>query len=132
MATFDADAWLAAHEPWSLRLGGRVYRSRPVSILAVIAYQAAVAEAQGDPLANIRALERILRLAFPWRWTYLRRDPVALILGLDDAARATVVRDFFDAAATRFRPLIPTTGTDSPLPTPRPTTDAPPAEAISA
>lgn len=116
--SFDADAWLAAHRPWSVTLGGREYVSRPVSILEVVAFQTDVQAASGQFRRQMGLVRGFLRKAFPWRWRYLwHGDPVARILALDDEARGAVLADFFESVLARLRRMSPTNGTRSGEPT---------------
>jgi hypothetical protein len=122
MTTFDADRWLTEHTPWAVKLGGRVYVSRPVSVLGIQRFQVAVVAAGADGTKQRAAMRRLLRTAFPFRLQYwVTGDPVAQVLALDDAARQAVLADFFQWAARRYSPSeSSTTGTASPPPTPIP------------
>jgi hypothetical protein len=93
----DLDAWRREHPAWSVTLDGYTYRGRPVSARAV----AAMPLGKG-PVAEIDAMERLFRLAFPWRFSYLwRGDPVKRIMGLDPPAYKAVVQDFFECLGLR-------------------------------
>jgi hypothetical protein len=93
---FDADAFVAAREAWSLTIGGRTYPARPVSVQQVLTFQQAIAAAGTDARAYVRAVTVLLRAAFPARWAYLwSPDPVRLVLALDTAAQQAVLTDFF-------------------------------------
>jgi hypothetical protein len=94
---FDADAFLRAREPWVLTVGGRQFMARPVSIAQVLTFQQAVTAANGDAVATAKAMTALLRAAFPPRWSYLLpgRDPVRLVLALDQDAQGAVLADFF-------------------------------------
>jgi hypothetical protein len=94
---FDADAFLSAREPWTLRLRGRTYTGRPVSVLQALAFQRDLAAAGEDVAKQDAILAAFLRLIFPARWGYVfGRDPVYLVMALDTAARTAVLQDFFD------------------------------------
>lgn len=119
MATFDADAYVAARDPFEIVVRRRVYRARPVSAELVIAVEKDLASADSDRVS--RALTRLLRAAYPWQWRYLwTGDPVRLFLAQDLATRAEGLRRFFRflGAATNAAPA--TTGTPSPKPTSTP------------
>jgi hypothetical protein len=94
VTAFDADAYRAAREPFRLVAGGRIYAARPVSAELVIATRPALAsETRASRLA---ALRRLLRAAFPWRWSMLwRGDPVRVFLRLDAATQQEALRRFF-------------------------------------
>lgn len=94
MATFDADAYRAAREPFVLVAGGRYHTARPVSAELVIATRPDLAS--NDPATQRRALVRLLRAAYPWRPTMLwRGDPVRVLMRLDLATRQEALRRFF-------------------------------------
>lgn len=116
---FDADAWLAAHEPWTLKLAGRVHVARPVSILAIQRFQAGIVSAGDNVDRQRKAIRTVLRVAYPFRVRYwVGGDPVKMVMGLDEAARQAVLADFFGWAANRYRSnASSTTGTGSPPPT---------------
>lgn len=123
---FNADAFLAARERWTLTIKGRTYEAAPVSVLQVMAFQRDL-EAAGDDTAQQRAaLTTLLRAMFPARWAYVwSPDPVALVLKLDSGAQSEVLRDFFTYLARTLG--LPQTGTTTPpsppssAPTPTPT-----------
>lgn len=93
MAAFDADAYRQAREPFELTLGGRTYRARPVSAELVVRLNGELA---ADERRARKAIERLLRAAFPWRASYLWfGDPVRQFLALDVATRNAGLRDFF-------------------------------------
>lgn len=94
MATFDADAYRAAREPFVLVIGRRAWRARPVSAELVIATRK---DLTGDDLqAQARALMTLLRAAFPWRLSMAwLGDPVRQLLQLDLPTRQEVLRRFF-------------------------------------
>ena len=113
---FNADAFLAAHEPWALTLGGRQYVARPVSAPVMLKMQAAIVQA---PTAEEQFLLflSLLRLAFPRRWSYRwSGDPVAKVALLPPAALKELQEDFFGylAGVTRPRAAPATSGTPSP------------------
>lgn len=94
MATFDADAYRAAREPFEVIVYGRRHVARPVSAELVIAVQPALAS--GDIRVATKALKRLLRAAFPWRlWMWVRGDPVYHVLYLDVATRSALIARFF-------------------------------------
>lgn len=116
MATFDADAYVAAREPFELVVRRRVYRAKPVSAELVIAVERDLVS--GDTARMGRALTRLLRAAFPWRWQYLwTGDPVRRFLSLDLATRAEGLRRFFSFLGVATSAAPETTGTPSPRPT---------------
>ena len=90
----DLDAWRRANPTWSLTLDGYTYRARPVSARAVADLMPALTAA--GPVAQLKLLERLFRLAFPWVPSYVwRGDPVAKIMALPPAALREVRDDFF-------------------------------------
>jgi hypothetical protein len=108
MATFDLDALREAHRPWAFTTGRRTYVARPVSIEQVIAYEG---ECIGASVAvRLRALRRLLRLAFPWRPSFLwRGDPVAIIMGASPPVHHQLVRDFFASLRSPAESTAPPT-----------------------
>jgi len=113
---FDADAFVAAREAWTLTIGGRTFTARPVSVAQVLTFQRAMTAAGTDQAALVRAVTVLLRAAFPARWSYLwSPDPVRLALALDTAAQAAVLTDFFGYLARTL-----STGTPRPTPPSRP------------
>ncbi|MEA3245259.1 MAG: hypothetical protein U9Q74_03785 [Gemmatimonadota bacterium] len=115
---FDLDAFRDAHRPWRYTAGGRTHIARPVSTPAVLAFHAEF-NAAADEAGRLRALRRVLRLAFPRRISYRwRGDPVAHILGLEPAARKAAITDFFASLEGKSGPSAPPTtpGTPSSAP----------------
>lgn len=105
---------LDAYEPWVIEIDGQEYEAKPVSQMARLRFDAEVEQAKGDPVAEERALRRLLRVAFPvrgnfWRYWRAARDPVHRILTLDPIVRTRVLRSFFDALSGRPTPSGPTT-----------------------
>lgn len=97
----DLDALRAAHEPWTFSTGGRTYTARPVSVEQVIAHEAECVGA--SPAAVMRARRRLLRLAFPWRPSFLwRGDPVRAICSASPALHRVVMDSFFVALQSSF------------------------------
>lgn len=107
---FDSTQWTEAHQPWTVTVGGRTFTARHVSAPQAMAYQRRLADAQALPKspdesdaqhamritkACLIAQHWILRVAFPWRISYLRGDPVALILKLPPGAKHEALADFF-------------------------------------
>lgn len=122
---FNADAFLAARERWTLTLHGRTYTARPVSVQEVMQFQRHMDAASGDPQKQHLAIRGMLRLMFPPRWAYVfGRDPVRAVLALDSAAHTEVLRDFFTYLA---RTLTGTTTTTTPPSPPLSTPTPPPA-----
>jgi hypothetical protein len=115
MTVFDADAYIAAREPFDLKVRGRVYRARPVSAELVIVVEKELAS--GDSSRVSRALTRLLRAAFPFRWRYVwMGDPVQLFLAQDLATRAEGLRRFFFYLGEAVTVAPATSGTPSPKP----------------
>ncbi len=114
---FDVDAFRAAHRPWSLTIQGRTFGARHVSAMQVQEYERRFSTAATES-ARLTAVTWLLRRAFPWRVSYLvRGDPVTLVLGLEPAARAEALMDFFACLRTGTsprNPQRPTSGTSSP------------------
>lgn len=111
---FNADAFLAARERWTLTIKGRTYEAQPVSVQEVLQFQKAVDAAGDDPAAVTAAVTMLLRTMFPARWAYvLGGDPVAQVLRLDAQAQAEVLRDFFGYLA-RTLSQTPATRTTTP------------------
>lgn len=127
---FNADAFLAARERWTLTIKGRTYEAAPVSVLQVMAFQRDLESAGDDTAQQRAALTTLLRAMFPARWVYVwSPDPVTLVLRLDSGAQSEVLRDFFAYLArtlgmtepgTMTRPSPPSSG---PTPTPAPSAD---------
>lgn len=94
MAHFDADAYRAAREPFTLAVAGRTYAARPVSAELVVRLERDLGASDGRVAR--RALRRLLRAAFPWRvaWLWLG-DPVDRALQLDLDARRELLTRFF-------------------------------------
>ena len=113
---FNADAYRAAHPPWSITLDGRTYVAAWASVEDVKRFYADKQEAKTDA-AVIHALYRLLRVLFPARFVYLvRGDPVRKILALPPPDMHAVVADFF-AWWVRTVGASLTTGTSSSPPT---------------
>lgn len=113
---FDLDAFRAAHRPWSFSIDGRTFGARHVSAPRIVQYMGKVAAAAGKERGLRRALRWVLRLAFPWRFSYLvRGDPVDLIFGLEIAARNAALADFFACLEGKTKTSLPskTNGTRS-------------------
>lgn len=113
--TFNADALLAAEEPWAFVWEGERHEARPVSALAVErAFRDLAPLAPADVEGRERILRRLFRLAFPWRTHYWwrGRDPISAIDAMPTRVRRELLRDFFEYQAGE------TLGT----PTPRPQT----------
>lgn len=118
---FNVDDFRAAHRPWIFTVGGRSFVARHVSAPQIFRYQDRMKEA-GIRTARIEAAIRwLLRLAFPWRPSYLLRgDPARIILRLEPAARTAALADFFAALRGDETPAQgepQTDGTRSPTPT---------------
>lgn len=137
---FNADAYLRARKPWELVLGGRTYRAGWVSVEQVqaflVAFQGEKKEGEDQvtpPSAEQRtaATQVFLRKVFPARVSYLWRDPVGQIMGLDEEARGAILADFFVWWKAQ-RSASSTNGTDSPSRTPPPTPETGPADPASA
>lgn len=91
---YDADAWRDAHQPWTLRIGGRTYTAHLVSAEQVRTYLEHIEDA--DPLRQRLALARLFRAAFPFRLRYLiQGDPVRRLLALPEGAQAEALQAFF-------------------------------------
>lgn len=103
---FDADAWRAEHEPWTFTTRGRTYVASPVSVPVL---QRFFTMTQGADFATQeREIERVLRVAFPWRPSFQwRGDPVKLILAMEPAARRSALADFF--GRIQGTPAVPAT-----------------------
>lgn len=119
---FNADAFLAAHRPWTLTIGGRTYTARAVSVAEVLAFKAATEGA--DATSGERAVRRLLRRMFPYRLHYRwRGDPVALLIASGPAAVREALADFFGhLAGTTPSPTTTPPSPPSSGPTPPPTT----------
>lgn len=92
---FDADAYAHALEPWELKVHGRTYVARPISVPAVLTfYEQAKAGALNNGHSQ-DAIAKLLRSVFPWRLHYLWADPVKLVLGMDADVQAALLEDFF-------------------------------------
>lgn len=118
---FDVDAFREAHRPWAFTYRGRAFPARHVSALLVLEYEDRVRRAAAVGKTNagrgarlhLAALHILLRHAYPWRPTYLiRGDPVKIILGLEPAARAEALKDFF--ACLQGKPAIHLNGHTTP------------------
>lgn len=107
---FDHKAFREAHRPWSFTTAdGRTFQARHVS--------APQYERFDDRFNHGTAQERrmavawILRIAFPWRLSYLLRgDPVKILLAMEPAARKEALMDFF-ACLRGESPIRPQTTT---------------------
>ena len=134
---FNADAFLAARERWTLTIKGRTYEAQPVSVQQVLQFQQAIEAAGDTPTAVSAAMTGLLRAMFPARWAYVvQPDPVQLVLRLDPQAQMEVLRDFF-AFLARTLSLSPATtatppSTPSSAPTPTPSPAAGAAEVTGA
>lgn len=111
---FNVDAFRDAHRPWSFTAGGRTHEARPISAPAVIAFHTAF-NAASDEAGRLRALRKLLRLAFPWRLSFRwRGDPVDEVLNLEPAARRAALNDFFASLEGRSGPSAPPTTLGTP------------------
>lgn len=100
----NLDALRAAATPWQFVAGGRTYTARPVSVEQVIAYEGEIVGASAA--AILRARRKLLRVAFPWRPSFVwRGDPVDLICESPPGLHAALMADFF--ASLRSSPLEP-------------------------
>ena len=114
----DVDQWRRAHPAWSVTLDGFEFRARPVSARAVASVAELFTKSSADQLG---AMEQLLRLAFPWRFSYVwRGNPVAKIMALEPSAYREVVTDFFGHLGLKSATSPSTGGTNSPTPTPSP------------
>lgn len=94
MATFDADAYRAAREPYTVIVHGRTHTALPVSAELVIAVSPQLAST--DTATYRSGLKRLLRAAFPWRLAmWWQGDPVYHILYLDGPTRGALINGFF-------------------------------------
>jgi hypothetical protein len=124
-ASFNLDAFRAAHRPWSFQVGGFTFEARHVSARQVLRYEDRVRAAGKDERKLLSAVTWLLRRAFPFRPSYFwRGDPVGAILRLEPAARRAALADFFSRlrGETRETPRQETDGTPS---SPRRTTTLP-------
>ncbi len=121
---YNADQFREANRPWEFHFRGRTFLARHVSTPQCQRYDELIASAGPDVRAQVRAIRWVLRIAFPWRFSYLLRgDPVHLILhDLEPANRAQALKDFF-ACLRGTNPTLPqslkTNGTLSLAPTRR-------------
>jgi len=102
--TFSVDAFRAAHRPWSFAAGGVTWTARHVSTPQILAFNREY-EAATTEVARAKSVARLLRIAFPWRLSYLRRgDPVKVLVALEPAARIEALNDFFECLAGKTPP----------------------------
>ena len=117
MSTFDLDAFREAHRPFAFTAGGFTFEARIIS--AEQMRQFATVASRADAAGQHRALAALLRIAFPWRPSYIwRGDPVTTILALEPQAREEALESFFAWVRETNKlphPTIP--GTRSPGPT---------------
>lgn len=99
---FDVTQYRAAHRPFALTVGEgrsrRIFTARHVSAPQVFRFQEmhAAAVAAGNRRRQEAAIRWVLRVAFPWRFSYLYRgDPVRLLLAFEPGARREALADFF-------------------------------------
>jgi hypothetical protein len=113
--SFNLDAYRTINVGWSLTVGGRTYRARPVSAEQVIAY---LGEMEGaSPRRAQRALRHLLRHAFPRRVSFWwRGDPVDVVMRARPHEQHAMVQDFFVSLAgpNPRQSESPTSGTGSP------------------
>jgi hypothetical protein len=144
--SFNADRFRAACRPFVFTAGGRAWTARPISAPALARFHDDITligaselermAAASSPVARARAkqaaernrgrlLLRLLRLAFPFRFSYCwRGDPVRALLRLPSAERGEAIKSFFlfvegkpTLSAPPLTPAIPTTpGTPSSAP----------------
>jgi hypothetical protein len=111
---FDADAYRAAREPWTCRIGGRLHTAQPVSQEALLRFQGGMERAARTQDATLaaRVTRALWRTAFPWRPSMLwRGDPVPQLLALEPPAHEAALLDFF--AWLGARPPAPPARTTS-------------------
>lgn len=116
MPTFSADAELAALEPWRVVLGGRTFTAAPVSRPALVVFLASVERAKDKKITLAEeeaAIAQLLRVAFPWRFSYRWRDPVALIMAMDYRARQRVLESFCASLGVQMPPNPGTNGSSA-------------------
>lgn len=117
---FNVDAFREAHRPWAFAAGARTYEARHVSAPAVVDFHARFHAATTER-ERVRAIQQLLRLAFPRRLSYRwRGDPVRMILALEPAAQREALTDFFACLEGRSpsSPLPTTPGKPSSTPSP--------------
>lgn len=101
---FNAEAFAAAHAPWTLTLRGETFTAVDPSADEVIRFRAAMREAGDDAAAQRLILRRFIRARFPWRWSYLwTGDPVGRFLALPLAAQEAALLSLF-RRLERMRP----------------------------
>lgn len=108
---FSADAEMAALEPWTILIGGRVHTAAPVSRQQVLAFWAVIGRSKdgtATPQDEENALRTLLRAVFPKRWSYWwTGDPVRQIMALDFRARQRAIESFFESLAPAPPPSAP-------------------------
>lgn len=104
--SFNADAFAAAHVPWTVTLRGDVFTAREPSAEFVLSWTAQVQAAASDAHAQRALVRRFWRTLFPWKPVYLwRGDPVARLLAQPLGVEEALLQDFF--ARERRIPSLP-------------------------
>jgi hypothetical protein len=93
---FNADAFAAAHRPWTLTLRGEEFTAVDPSADEVVRFRAEMVAAGDDMQAQRAVVRRFIRARFPWRIRYLwRGDPVGRFLALPAAAQEAALMSLF-------------------------------------
>lgn len=100
---FDGDAYVRALDPPAIKLDGRVYMGRVLSIDEWVPLEPALRKIQGGAgtLADAyHVIGEFCRIAFkhPW-WAFWRRPVYKKIMKLPPAALTEVTRDFLESQA---------------------------------
>ena len=89
--------------PWTLTLDGVTYTETLVSLDVVRRFKRDIESPDGK--VQVKAVERLLSAAFPWRPHYVwRGHPVRKFLALDSPTQAAALADFFALLTARWAP----------------------------
>lgn len=108
---YSADSEVEALTPWSLTIEGKTFTAQIVSRPALVRFYAVkerVKAGSATPAEELLAVRALFRLAFPWRWAYLRGDPVAMLLRADHRVLNRAIDSFLASLAI----ALPAPGTN--------------------
>ena len=110
---YSADVEAEALTPWSLTIEGKTFTAQLVSRPALLRFHAVMERAKAGTATGpeeLQAIRALFRQAFPWRWGYLRGDPVAMLMRSDQRV-LTKALDSFLASLAKPSPF-PAPGTN--------------------
>lgn len=99
---FDADSYVEASQPWSIKIRGVTYTAQPWSAMHAIAFTAGW-EAANTEQEKQALWAGVLQRLFPWQLSYWwEGNPVKLFYSLSSEKQKAAVEDFFGYLGTMF------------------------------